>query len=130
MILLDTNVLIRLDDVLLPSDEVALSAIVYAELQLGVERSTDPAVRRARRTELARVASLFDSAWLPFDRAAADGYARLAAHVIRARPAHARSKEIMLAGQAYALGAALLTFNPKDFDLVADEVEIIVPELR
>jgi predicted nucleic acid-binding protein len=36
----------------------------------------------------------------------------------------------MLAGHAYALGAALLTFNPKDFELVSDEVEILVPERR
>jgi len=36
----------------------------------------------------------------------------------------------MLAGHAYALGAALLTFNPKDFELVSGEVEILIPERR
>lgn len=130
MILLDTNVLIRLDDVRLPPGEVSLSAIVYAELQLGVERATDPVLRRRRRNELMRLSSLLEADWLPFDQAAADGYARLASRVILSRPAHARSKDIMLAGHAYALGAALLTFNPKDFELVSDEVEIIVPERR
>ncbi|MDF2559501.1 MAG: hypothetical protein K0R99_947 [Microbacterium sp.] len=130
MILLDTNVLIRLDDVRLPPGEVSLSAIAYSELQIGVERATDPALRRRRRNELMRLSALLEADWLPFDQAAADGYARLASRVILNRPAHARSKDIMLAGHAYALGAALLTFNPKDFELVADEVEIIVPELR
>jgi tRNA(fMet)-specific endonuclease VapC len=36
----------------------------------------------------------------------------------------------MLAGHANSLGAKLMTFNAKDFELVADEVEIVVPELR
>ncbi|MCV0334989.1 MULTISPECIES: PIN domain-containing protein [Microbacterium] len=130
MILLDTNVLIQLDSVQLPPDDVALSAIVYAELQLGVERATDPVLRRSRRNELMRLSSLLEADWLPFDRAAAEGYARLASEVILTRPAHARSKDLMLAGHAYALGAALLTFNPKDFELVSGDVEIIVPELR
>lgn len=67
---------------------------------------------------------------MPFDAAAADSYATLAAHVAAKRPAHARSTDIMLAGHAYALGAAFLTFNPKDFEHVSDRVEIIVPELR
>ena len=57
-------------------------------------------------------------------------YARLAARVAKRRPAHARSTDIMLAGQAAALGAKVLTFNTKDFELVSDLVEIVVPELR
>lgn len=36
----------------------------------------------------------------------------------------------MPAGHAYALGASLLTLNLKDFELVSDRVEIIVPERR
>lgn len=68
MILLDTNVLIQLDSVQLPPDDVALSAIVYAELQLGVERATDPVLRRSRRNELMRLSSLLEADWLPFDR--------------------------------------------------------------
>lgn len=130
MILLDTNVLIQLDTVRLPPDDVALSAIAYAELQLGVERATDPVLRRSRRNELMRLSSLLEADWLPFDQAAADGYALLASEAILTRPAHARSKDLMMVGHAYALGAAFLTFNPKDFELVSDRVEIIVPERR
>lgn len=33
----------------------------------------------------------------------------------------------MIAGHAYALGAAFMTFNGKDFELLANEVEIIAP---
>lgn len=130
MLLLDTNVLIRLSEVRLPADDVALSAIVHAELRLGIERTADPATRRLRQEELALVSRLFDSSCLPFDLAAADGYAHLAARVALTRPAHARSKDIMLAGHAYAIGAKLMTFNAKDFELVSDHVEIVVPTLR
>lgn len=130
MLLLDTNVVIRIAEVELPPDDIALSAVVYAELRLGIEHTADEATRRMRRRELSQVSALFDSAWLPFDRAAADGYAYLAARVIRTRPAHARSKDIMLAGQAHSLGAQLLTFNAKDFELVADQVDIVTPTLR
>lgn len=130
MLLLDTNVLIRIREVRLPRDDVALSALSFAELRFGVERASAPAVRRERQTDLARVATMFSSDWLPFDTAAADSYATLAAHVATKRPAHARSTDVMLAGHAHSLGAAFLTFNPKDFELVSDRVEIIVPERR
>lgn len=130
MLLLDTNVLIRIREVRLPRDDVALSALSFAELRFGVERASTPAVRRERQTDLARVTTMFSSGWLPFDTTAADSYATLAAHVATKRPAHARSTDIMLAGHAYALGAAFLTFNPKGFELVSDRVEIIVPERR
>lgn len=61
MIRLDTNVLIGLDVVRLPHDDVALSAIAYSELQLGVERAADPVLRRSRRNELVRLSSLRDA---------------------------------------------------------------------
>lgn len=130
MLLLDTNVLIRLRDVRLPLTTVALSALSYAELRFGIERVDEEATRRRRRADLARIDKMFSSEWLPFDSAAADSYGRLAARVAKHRPARARGKDIMLAGHAHALGATLLTFNPKDFELVADEVAILVPELR
>lgn len=131
MILLDTNVLIRIEQVALPAAEnVALSALSYAELRFGIERTQSPRIRRERQHELAAVTELLQSDWLPFDQVAADSYARLVARVATQRPAHARSTDIMLAGQAAALGAKVLTFNTKDFELVADEVEIVLPELR
>jgi len=130
MILLDTNVLIRIEHVKLPAEEVALSALSYAELRFGIERTPSLRVRRERQLELASVTELLQADWLPFDQVAADSYARLAAQVAKQRPAHARSTDIMLAGHAAALGARVFTFNTKDFELVSDLVEIVVPELR
>jgi len=65
--------------------------------------------------------------WLPFDRPAASAYAELAALVWQSRPAHARSKDIMLAGHAHSLGASLATFNPTDFASVSHLVPLVLP---
>lgn len=130
MILVDTNVLIRIDDVLLSDEQIVLSALSYGELQFGIARTSDAIVRRRRRTELARMTAMFPQGWMPFDRSAAESFGRLAVLVAQTRPAHARSKDIMLAGHAHSLGAQLMTFNAKDFDLVSDHVEIVVPTLR
>lgn len=130
VLLLDTSVLIGLPELDLPDEPTALSAISYAELGLGIERATDPQHRRSRIARRTWYSEVFDTPWLPLDTAAADGYAYLASIVAKSRPAHARSKDIMLAGQAYALSARLATLNPKDFALVAEHVEIVVPRLR
>lgn len=130
MILLDTSALIDLDVVALPNDTVAVSALSAAELRFGIEIAPTPEQRRRRTAHFGRIRRILDVAWLPFDDEAAAAYGRLAAIVARSRPAHARSTDIMLAGHAHALGAAIVTFNPKHFRLLADEVEIIVPERR
>lgn len=129
MILMDTSVLIEYPDVSFPEGDLAFSAIAYAELQFGIAIQADPGQRAARQYRL----TLLDSAgiqWLPFDQSAAAGYAVVASHVWKARRAHSRSKDIMLAGQAYSLGASLATLNPKDFELASDLIEIIVPQNR
>lgn len=130
MILLDTSALIVLPRLQLPDEPLALSAIVHAELSFGVEAATTDEHRRERRTRMAWVEANLGATWLPFDVAAARSYAKLAARVTLRRPAHARSKDIMLAGQAHALGASLMTFNTKDFELVSDLVDIVAPTLR
>ena len=130
MLLIDTNVLIQIDQTLLTDEDLGLSTIALAELLFGIERVDDPRERRRRITQLARIESLLKTTWLPYDRAAARSYGRLAAIVAKTRPSHARSKDTMLAAHAHSLGASIVTLNPKDFELVADEVEIIVPELR
>lgn len=130
MILLDTSVLIDFADLELPREPVALSAITYAELSFGIEQAQDAETRRSRVLRRSWLGRVLGSEWLPFDTAAAQRYAHLAATVAKTRPAHARTKDIMLAGQALALGARLATLNPKDFELIADEVEIVVPRWR
>ncbi|MGO2746482.1 type II toxin-antitoxin system VapC family toxin [Microbacterium sp.] len=130
MILLDTSVLIDIDNVALPRESIVLSSLAAAELQFGIEHAATIEIRRQRMMRFGRLTRLLEAPWLPFDEAAARSYGRLAAIVARTRPSHARGKDVLLAGHAHALGARLATLNPKDFELVADEVEIIVPQLR
>ncbi|MCL2454747.1 MAG: PIN domain-containing protein [Micrococcales bacterium] len=129
MILLDTSVLLALPDLEVPDGPLAVSAVSYAELAFGLRVARSAEQARARRAHLAFLDSL-GWEWLPFDRAAGDGYGVMAAAVRENRPAHARSKDIMLAGHAYALGAALATLNPRDFDPVAPLVPVVVPASR
>ncbi|MDQ0614653.1 putative nucleic acid-binding protein [Microbacterium sp. W4I4] len=130
MILLDTNALIRIDELASVEDSLAISALSLAELRFGIEHAPDLTTRRRRTQELGHVEDLLRIPWLPFDRDAAEGYGRMAAVVAPTRPAHARSKDVILAGHAYALGAAFMTFNGKDLELLENEIEIIIPELR
>jgi predicted nucleic acid-binding protein len=126
MILLDTSVVIEYPDKPFPMGDLAFSAITYAELSFGIAIQSEPQIRAHRQFRL----SLLDRVgieWLPFDQHAAAGYAEIARYVHIKRPQHSRSKDIMLAGQAYALGASLATLNPKDFELISDLVEIIIP---
>ncbi|GAA4167533.1 hypothetical protein GCM10022287_01220 [Gryllotalpicola koreensis] len=135
MILFDTSVLIsareslELWSAVLPDEIPVFSAISYGELAFGVSVAADAHARAERQENLNWIESLAPR-WLPYDRRAAAGYGVLAATVKRHRPAHARSKDIMLAGHAFALGASLATLNPKDFELVADVVPIISPASR
>ncbi|MDR0593367.1 MAG: hypothetical protein LBG60_08990 [Bifidobacteriaceae bacterium] len=123
MILIDTSVLLALPALELPAVEVALSTISLAELRFGIAVAATSGERASR---MARLMSIERHApqWLPFDAAAAEGYGTVAAAIWRQRPAHARSKDAMLAGHAYALGAGIATLNPRDFDLVAHLVPI------
>lgn len=130
MILLDTSVLIDIDKIIPPRDTIVLSAVSAAELQYGIERAATVELRRGRMMRFGRLTRLLQTPWLPFDDAAAVSYGRLAAIVARTRPSHARGKDVLLAGHAHALGARLMTLTPRDFELVADEVEVVVPELR
>lgn len=126
LILLDTSVLLALPDVDVPDGPLAVSSVSYAELAFGLHAARSPEQAQARRAHLAFLDSL-GWEWLPFDRAAGDGYGVVAAAVRQSRPAHARSKDVMLAGHAYALGASLATLNPRDFTLVAPMVPVVVP---
>lgn len=130
MQLLDTSILIQLDESLLAQDRTVLSAISETELRFGIEHAGQSKERTMRIRRLARVEFLVGAGWAPFDSAAAQSYGRLAAIVAKIRPSQSRSKDIMLAGHAHSLGASLVTLNPKVFELISDEVEIIVPEPR
>ncbi|RFA07583.1 hypothetical protein B7R21_15475 [Subtercola boreus] len=119
---LDTNILIDPPKDL-PDDSFGSSIISLAELHSGVELATDVATRAQRQQRLVQLRALFD--WIPFDEYSAESYGVLAATVARTRPGHARSKDIMIAGQAHALGVPLMTRNARDFELVSHLVQVI-----
>lgn len=122
MILLDTNILIS-PPTDLPDDTFGSSILSLAELHFGVEVAADAAVRAERTRRLVQVRDLFE--WIEFDEHSAESYGILAAEVARRRPGHARSKDIMIAGQAHALGVPLMTRNVRDFELVSHLVQVI-----
>ncbi|MET4783720.1 PIN domain-containing protein [Glaciihabitans sp. UYNi722] len=125
MIMLDTSVLIDFpDEDEWPEDEMfACSAVTLAELQFGLQLTVGTPKHAARQARLTLLESQFE--WTPFDEKAAVGYGSLAAVVHQGRATHARSKDIMIAGHAYSMGAALMTRNPKGFELVAKMITII-----
>lgn len=125
MIMLDTSVLIDLPaEHQWPETELfACSTITLAELQFGLQLTVGTPKHAARQARLTLLDSQFE--WTPFDEKAAVGYGTLAAVVRQSRASHARSKDIMIAGHAYSIGAALMTRNPKDFELVDKMISII-----
>lgn len=123
MIMLDTSVLIDFPNDW-PDDELfACSAVTLAELQFGLQLTIGTPKHAERQARLTLLDSQFE--WSPFDENAALGYGTLAVVVSQNRPNHARSKDIMIAGHAYSMGASLMTRNPRDFELVDKMINII-----
>nr|WP_231368840.1 PIN domain-containing protein [Frigoribacterium sp. CG_9.8] len=121
--MLDTSVLIEFPDVWAEDEIFACSTISLSELQFGLQLTVGSSMHTAQQARLTLLESLFE--WTPFDEKAAVGYGTLATIVSQTRPNHARSKDIMLAGHAYSLGAAIMTRNPKDFELVSKMVTVL-----
>lgn len=87
-------------------DEIAVSVITAAELELGVLRASDPASRAIRLATLARVRATYPL--LPVDDATASCFARLADEQLRAgrKP---RRHDTWIAASALRHGAAVVT---------------------
>jgi hypothetical protein len=123
-VLLDTSVLIAEDG---PDDlEGGISAASLAELHFGVlvAREEDERARRAQR--LGIVEATFHP--LPLDAAVAREWGRLAAAVAsRGAQPRRRAVDLVIAATANAHGVPLLTRNAKDFQVIADLVEVRVP---
>ena len=96
-------------------DEIAVSVITAAELELGVLRASDPSSRATRLATLSRVRATFPL--LTIDEATASCYARLADEQLRAgrRP---RRHDTWIAATALRHGAAVLT-QDADFSAFA-----------
>jgi tRNA(fMet)-specific endonuclease VapC len=120
--LLDTNALSRLargidkglsDKVARHVDDCVLSAVVWYELEYGAARSPDPAKSRRRLTLLRAI--------LPFVRSFSEDDAIEAAAVrayletLKPNAQPIGPHDVLLAGQALALGAVLVTTNVREF---------------
>ncbi len=123
--LLDTNALSRLargvdkglsEKVARHVDDCVLSAVVWYELEYGVARSADPAKSRQR---LALIRTIF-----PFVRSFTEDDATEAAAVrayletLKPNAQPIGPHDVLLAGQALALGAIIVTNNVREFSRV------------
>ena len=101
-------------------DEIAVSVITAAELELGVLRASDPSTRATRLATLSSVRSAYPL--LPVDEATASCFARIADEQLRAgrKP---RRHDTWIAATALRHAVAVLT---QDADFGAfDLVEVI-----
>ncbi len=87
-------------------DELAVSVITAAELELGVLRATDPSARATRLATLSSVRSAYPL--LPIDEATASCFARIADDQLRSggKP---RRHDTWIAAAALRHGVAVLT---------------------
>jgi toxin FitB len=123
-LLLDTSVLIAAEG---PTDaDCAISAASLAELHFGVLVASDEDERARRAQRLGVVEATFDP--LPLDAMVAREWGRLAAAVARrgAQPRR-RAVDLAIAATANVHGVPLLTHNGKDFQVVADLVDVRSP---
>jgi tRNA(fMet)-specific endonuclease VapC len=93
--------------------DLCVSAITYAELLLGAERSSN--VRKHQRLISAFCERL--DAILPWDSAAAESFARLQAALFAAGTPIGNN-DTMIAGHALSVGANVVTNNQKHFTKV------------
>jgi tRNA(fMet)-specific endonuclease VapC len=97
-----------------PADEIALCAVVLAELWYGAERS-DPSRRANNYALVDRLEAKYQS--LPFDNTAARDYAVIRAELFRiGQPIG--PNDTMIAAIACSRGATLVTHNAAEFSRV------------
>jgi predicted nucleic acid-binding protein len=101
-------------------EQIAVSVITAAELELGVLRARDRDVRARRLATLSRVQATY--ALLPVDPETASCFARIAA-AERERGRRIRRHDTWIAATAMRHGAAILT-QDSDFSSF-DEVDVV-----
>lgn len=123
-ILLDTSVLIAAEEG--PDDEAAISVVSLTELHFGVLVARDDDARALRMRRLGAIEAHFDA--LPFDAAAARECGRLHAAVTkRGGQPRRRSLDLAIAATANVHGVPLLTYDIKDFQIIADMLDVREP---
>ncbi len=123
-VLLDTSVLIAAERG--PEEDAAISVISLTELHFGVLVARDDETRALRVGRLGAIEAHFDA--LPFDAAAARECGRLHALVAqRGGAPRRRAMDLAIAATANVHGVSLMTYNIKDFQIIADEVDLREP---
>jgi toxin FitB len=124
-VLLDTSVLIGAEEG--PDEDAAISVVSLTELHFGVLVARDDEARAHRMRRLGAIEDHFDA--LPFDAAAARECGRLHA-IVAARGGQPRRRalDLAIAATANVHGVPLLTYNTKDFQIIADKVDIRAPK--
>ena len=123
-VLLDTSVLIAAEKG--PEDDAAISVVSLTELHFGVLVARDDETRALRMRRLGAIEDHFDA--LPFDADAARECGRLYALVTkRGGQPRRRAFDLAIAATANVHGVPLLTYNIKDFEILAEEIDIRAP---
>ena len=101
-------------------EQIAVSVITVAELELGVLRASNPSARAIRLSTLSRVQATYPL--LPVDPEIASCFARLAASEL-SRGRRLRRHDTWIAATAMRHGAAVIT---QDADFSAfDEIDVL-----
>jgi tRNA(fMet)-specific endonuclease VapC len=121
--LLDTNTIIRYLNGRAPNvrtklqatplTDLAVSAITVAELRFGAAKSTDPTKALAAQDTLLSVI-----ATIPFERAAADAYGPIRAHLER-QGTPIGANDLLIAATALAYQLMVVTHNVNEFSRVS-----------
>lgn len=123
-VLIDTSVLIAGREG--PDEDAAISVVSLTELHFGVLVARDESTRALRLSRLGVIEDNFDA--LPFDAPAARECGRLHALVAqRGGAPRRRAMDLAIAATANVHGVPLLTYNAKDFQLIADAVKLREP---
>jgi predicted nucleic acid-binding protein len=127
----DTSVIIELPNVdprTMP-EEMAVSAVTFAELAAGPHATGDAGERARRQDRLQRAEATFEA--VPFDAEAARAYGRVYAAVAAAgREARGqRAVDLLIAATALAAGLPLHTRNPGDFANLDALIEVVAVEV-
>lgn len=123
-VLLDTSILIAAERG--PEEDAAISVVSLTELHFGVLVARDDATRALRVRRLGAIEEHFDA--LPFDALAARECGRLHALVAqRGGAPRRRAMDLAIAATANVHGVSLMTYNVKDFQIIAAEVDLREP---
>jgi tRNA(fMet)-specific endonuclease VapC len=121
--LLDTNTVVRFLNGRAPNVRVkinavapadlAVSAVVIAELRYGAAKSQDPVKARAVQDQLLNLIG-----FVPFDRQAAESYGQIRAELEK-KGTPIGANDLLIGATALASGLILVTHNTREFNRIS-----------